>query len=127
MPSQPNPVTGRPSISSTTSSIQLGADTFCTAASFSAQSVCTMVPFWCTTTSTVIRSSTSYALLTTRSTTLSRSSRSASARKPTLPRFTPSIGTPEARANSARRRQGAVAAQHDQQFAAVEALRGWPP
>ncbi len=58
---------------------------------------------WCTTTSTVMRSSTSYALVTTRSTTLSRSSRSASARKPTRPRLTPSIGTPEARANSAPR------------------------
>ena len=51
----------------------------------------------------VIRSSTSYARVTTRSTTLSRSSRSASARKPTRPRLTPSIGTPEARANSAPR------------------------
>lgn len=57
-PSQPNSDTGRPSISSTTSS-SFSAPAFCTAASFSAQSVCTMSPLRCTTTSTVIRSSTS--------------------------------------------------------------------
>lgn len=102
MPSQPKPVTGRPSISRTTSSIRSG-ETFCTAASLSAQSRCTTAPSLCTRTSMVIRSSTSYARVTTRSTTLSRSSRSASARKPTRPRLTPSIGTPEARAKAAPR------------------------
>src|SRR5690606_35634423 len=69
MPSQPNPVTGRPSISRTTSSIRSG-DTFCTAASLSAQSVCTTLPLLCTRTSIVMRSSTVYARVTTRSTTL---------------------------------------------------------
>lgn len=44
IPSHPNPVTGRPSISSTTSS-NFSAPAFCTAASFNAQSVCTMFPF----------------------------------------------------------------------------------
>ncbi len=58
MPSQPKPVTGRPSISRTTSRMRSG-DTFWTAASFSAQSVWTTVPLLCTATSTVIRSSTS--------------------------------------------------------------------
>ncbi len=101
-PSQPKPDTGRPSTSMTTSSMR-SRDAFSTDASLSAQSVCTTRPSLRTRTSSVIRSSTSYSRVTTRSTTLSRSSRSASARKPTRPRLTPSIGTPEARANSAPR------------------------
>ena len=52
------------------------------------------VPFCRTVTSTVIRCSTVYRRLITRSMTSGRSSCSASARKPTWPRFTPSSGTP---------------------------------
>ncbi len=57
-PSQPKRETGRPSTSATTSSIRSRA-AFSTDASFSAQSRCTTPPLLRTSTSMVIRSSTS--------------------------------------------------------------------
>ena len=57
-----------------------------------------------TSASTVTRSSTAYAQWTIASTVASSAFGSASARKPTWPRLTPSIGTPAGRASSAARR-----------------------
>ena len=101
-PSHPHRDSGRPSISVTTSIIRSRA-TFSTLASFSAQVVAVTVPFCRTVTSTVIRCSTVYRRLITRSMTSGRSSCSASARKPTWPRFTPSSGTPAGLVISATR------------------------
>ncbi len=76
---------------------------FSTLASFRAQVVASVSPLARTRTSMVMRSSTVYRPVTTRSTASARSAISASARKPTWPRLTPSRGVRAGRASSAAR------------------------
>ena len=117
-PSHPHRDSGRPSTSITMSSIRSRA-AFSTLASFSAQVVAVTSPFARTVTSIVIRCSIRYFPSTTRSTASDRSSGSASARKPTWPRLTPSSGTPAGPGQLGRAQQGAVAADHQHHLRAA--------
>ena len=76
---------------------------FSTVASFSAHVRAISAPSARATTSTVIRASTAYCRSMSLSTVSASPSTSASARKPTCPRLTPSSGVPAGRANSAAR------------------------
>ena len=102
-PSQPKLLSGRQSTSIMTSII-FSRLPFSTLASFSAQSLCTRLPSFQTSTSIAMRSSTVYSLLTMQRTVSVRSLSSDSARKPTCPRFTPMSGTLVRRTISAARR-----------------------
>ena len=121
-PSQPNADSGRPSTSSTISSIRSRL-LFSTVASLSAQLRAISSPLatprrrWSSAPRPRSRRRRS------RLRASSRDSCSASARKPTRPRFTPSSGTPAGRASLGGAQQGAVAAEHQHDLRTFRAAR----
>ena len=118
-PSQPQRDSGRPSTSTTTSSIRSRARLLDRRLVERPARADDLAVLSVTVTSSVMRSSTVVvARSRTRSTVSSRSSDSAAARKPTRPRLTPSSGTPAVAGQLGRAQDRAVAAEHEHELGA---------